>query len=147
MLRLSSILVPLIKLTPVFLALCAAITLLEGTDEYSVSRAGLLLASGLVLLIVVRRWKSVFLRGNRLYIAGLRTTIEVPLRDVAAIEIVGARRIALRFRRPTPFGPEIYFIGRLLGFRTPAIAHELAYLVRRARTMHPGRPRRLPHAA
>ena len=48
MLRLSSILVPLIKLTPVFLALCAAITLLEGTDEYSVSRAGLLLASGLV---------------------------------------------------------------------------------------------------
>ncbi|MDX2030580.1 MAG: hypothetical protein SF339_07920 [Blastocatellia bacterium] len=137
--RLSSLLVPAVKLSPFLLGIRAVVVLLQGADEYSLTRVAGLLTGGLIVALLTRRWKSVFLHGNRLYLAGLRSTIEVPLHEVATIEIVSTRRIALTFRRNTDFGTRVVFVARRLGFETPEIAHELSYLVHRARSMHPGR--------
>ncbi|MFN0086674.1 MAG: hypothetical protein ACKVX9_14895 [Blastocatellia bacterium] len=138
--RLSSNLVPIFKASPFLLAICSAAMLWQGTDEYSVSRSAYFFGAGLLVAVVTRQWKRVYLNGGRLIVVGLRSSIEVPLHEIAAIEIVSTRRIAVIFRRSTPFGLRISFVGRWAGFDTPEIAHELNYLVHRARTMHPARP-------
>lgn len=134
--RLSSVIVPIFKLTAIALGVIGTGLAFLGLEQPNLSRVILFFAGFAALAFHTRHWKSVYLSegpGGRLHVSGILVALTLPLADIARVEIVNARRIRLRLRRRTAIGRRIEFVPRWLGRQTPEIARELAHRVHASR--------------
>jgi len=132
--RLSSILVPIYKLT--FILVLAYGLFLTLYDFSKIGKLGLLflLAFCGIWYLLVFDWKTVYLKGGRLSVSNFRKKIEIPLSDVDVVEAsswwgLRPRTITIYLKSPSEFGKRIVFVPRLGGLEASEMTEELRQLI------------------
>lgn len=113
--RLSSLLVPLYKLTFFFVLASSIFSLLINFRNFSAP--GLLFVSAwlIFLYFTVHRWKSVYLNGGVLLVSNYLKTVEVPISDIVKVEGSSfwgwqPQTVTLKLKSTSLFGDEIIFV-------------------------------------
>jgi len=132
--RLSSILVPIYKLT--LIVVVAYSLFLTFYDFSKVGKLGLLLLVGFcgVWYFLTFDWKSVYLSEGQLTVSNFRKRIEIPLSNVDVVEAsswwgLRPRTITLYLKSPSEFGKRIVFVPRLGGLEASEMTEELRQLL------------------
>jgi len=132
--RLSSILVPIYKLT--FILVVAYGLFLTFYDLSKVGKLGLLflLAFCGVWYLLIFDWKNVYLNDGRLSVSNFWKRIEIPLSNVDVVEAsswwgLQPRTITLYLKSPSEFGKRIVFVPRLGGLEASELSEELRQLL------------------
>jgi hypothetical protein len=85
---------------------------------------------------LTRRWKSVHLAGDDLYVSNYLKKIRIPLAEVKEVEASSVwgwhpRTVTLTLNSPSEFGDRIVFVPRGAGFGASEVARELKRMTTR----------------
>jgi len=132
--RLSSIIVPIYKLIPIFVFADAIYWIFQ--DSRNLIKPGFifLLLFGGVWYLITFRWKRVYLEGDTLYVSNYLKTIKVHLNEIADVEASSLwgwqpQTITVSLNTESRFGNQIIYVPRGLGLHAKPFADELRSLL------------------
>lgn len=133
--RLSSIITPVYKATPLVVAGYAYIKLILNPSAVSIAALLFIILWCGIFFLSTFRWKKVYLEVGALRVSDYFMSITVPLSEIAEVHASHwfwgwqPRTIKITLRQSTPFGRTIIFVPGYAGYGADQTAEELRRLV------------------